>query len=270
MLLLFSGGIVRCGQRNRLFTWSITSDAGPGRAASARTPTARTSLRGACGKRAALKVPPSPPRAPSRAGDSPPFSSLLSHFAAPAPAGMRRRGEGKRAGPGAREDLPPSPRGAVGAARPRRGSSRGGRCAVSSRWRGVPVRGRGAGEGREPVPGERRGGSAGRGSGHRNPSRSRPPGEAGAGGWERGLRGCQSRLPHAGPYRAQPCSPPAKPPSHRPPKPPQKLPAGLAGAAGSPPGPTGSLRVPPGPGTCTGTFLLPCAAGFCRRSAALG
>lgn len=53
------------------------------------------------------------------------------------------------------------------------------------------------------------------------------------------------------------------PHQQKPPVLPQKLRVGLAEAAAS-------RLVTPGRRTCTGTFLLHCAAGFCRRSAALG
>lgn len=182
------------------------------------------------------------PSYPKRGWGFPPLlfsSTLLCSSRGDAGLGERRREAGQSRRPGG---PPPPPRGAVGAVRARRDGPTGAGAGFQA-GRGALGAGQGGGE---PLPTGPRG-AALEGAAHGR-------GEDGAGGWEPELRGCRSRLVQAGPYRAEPCSPPANPPKLR-----QKLRAGVAGAAGS-------RRVPLGRGTCTGGSLLPCAADFVARA----
>lgn len=169
-------------------------------------------------------------------GISPPFVLSCPTLQPPAPAGMP--------GPGAPAGLPrppgaPSGQCGRGGAAPA-GAGAGFRAAGGAAGSGAGVRGR-----RGPLPGERRRGGGGAQRWKVQPSRrsprSRLRGGAGAGGREPGLRGCQSRLPHAGPHRAEACSPPAKPPEAA-----ARAASRACGSRRVPPGPAGSLR-PGGP-----------------------
>lgn len=180
------------------------------------------------------QVPLALPPTPSGAGDFPPFVLFYPAFQLPRGCGQRRREAGQPRSSGGPPPPPRAPSGQRGHAGLAHGSRRG----VSGGQRGLRERGRGAG-----ATAHGAWGTALEGAAHGR-------GEEGASGQEQELRGCHSRLPHVGPYGAEPRSPPANPP-----KPRQKLRAGGAGAAGS-------RRVPVGRGTCTGGSLLPCAADF--------
>lgn len=124
------------------------------------------------------------PSYPRRGWGFPPLlfsSTLLSSSRGDAGLRQRRREAGRYRRPGG---PPPPPRGAVGAVRARRAGPTGARAGFQKCSGGS---GSGQGGGEPLSTGPR--GAALEGAAHGR-------GEEGAGGWEPGLRGCQSRLPH--------------------------------------------------------------------------
>lgn len=196
-------------------------------------------------------TPPPPPPPSKRLWEFPPL------FFTPAPLCSPRGGAGPpgRVGPGPRTGLPRSP----GAPSGHRG--RGGATPAGA---GAGFRADGGGSWCRAGAGGKRGaavqgtprGSAGWGSDHLDsPAQGDERGKAAGNG------GCVT-VNHAGPTLVL-TAPSRVPHRQTPPKLPQKLRAKLAGASGS-------RRVPLARETCIGAFLLLCATGFCRKSAALG
>lgn len=191
-------------------------------------------------------------------GISPPFVLSCPTLQPPAPAGMP--------GPGAPAGLPrppgaPSGQCGRGGAAPA-GAGAGFRAAGGDAGSGAGVRGR-----RGPLPGERRRGRGGGGAALEGAAIAAIPPLTAAGR-------SGGRRPGTGAARLSVTPAPRGSAPRRGVFPTGETPRSCRESCEpglrEPPGPAGSRRVPPARGTCTGAFLLPCAVGFCRRSAALG